>query len=78
MEFHPRFHAAPPQRPSSGLEREQPRAGSLGADPRTLGGNLLGGRIGQVPHHLPADGRIRIKQPVDDGHKAIPAPVGRW
>ena len=50
------------------LEGEQPRASALGGDPRALGRDLLGGRISQVPHHLPADRRVRVEQPVDDGH----------
>jgi hypothetical protein len=50
------------------LEYKQPRA-ALGADPRALGRYFLRGRIGQVPHHLPAHRRVRIKQPVDDSDK---------
>jgi hypothetical protein len=45
------------------LEGEQLRADALGGDSRTLGRDLLRRRIGQVPHHLPADRRVRIKQP---------------
>src|SRR5882757_10256861 len=56
--------AAPP--PIGPLEGEQLRADALGGDPRALGHDLLRGRIGQVPHHLPVDRRIRIKQPLYD------------
>ena len=42
-------------------------AGDLGA----LGRDLLGGRIGQVAHDLPADGRIGVEQPIDDVHANI-------
>ena len=56
------------------LEGEQPRASAFGGDPRALGRDVLGGRINQVPHHLPADRRVRVEQPVDDGHGAsVPA-----
>ena len=61
----PRRAAPPPVGP---LEGEQPRTRALGGDPRALGRDLVRGRIGQVPHHLPADRRVRIEQPVDDGH----------
>jgi hypothetical protein len=56
--------AAPPAVAS--LEGEQPRAPALGGDPRALGRDLLGGRAGQVSHRLPADRRVRIKQPLYD------------
>ena len=56
--------AAP--RPVGPLQGEQPRAPALGGDPRALRRDLLGGRTGQVSHHLPADRRVRIKQPLDD------------
>jgi hypothetical protein len=57
------------------LEGEQPRARALGGDPCALGRNLLSGRIGQVTHHLPADRRVRIKQPLYDRslwHRDLP------
>src|SRR5207249_8207981 len=50
------------------LQGEQPRASALGGDPRALGRDLLRGRIGQVPHHLPADRRVLVEQPGDDRH----------
>ena len=37
VEFQPRFHAAPPHRPSAALEGEQLRARALGRDPCALG-----------------------------------------
>ncbi|MFN8538726.1 MAG: hypothetical protein U0232_14765 [Thermomicrobiales bacterium] len=53
VEVQPRSpgRAAPP--PVGRLEGEQPRARTLGGDPRTLGRNLVCGRIGQVPQHPP-------------------------
>ena len=59
----PRRAAPPPVGP---LEGEQPRARALGGDPRALGGDLVRGRTDQVSHRLPADRRVRIKQPLDD------------
>ena len=59
----PRRAAPPPVGP---LEGEQPRARALGGDPRALGRDLVRGRTDQVPHHLPADRRVRIKQPPYD------------
>ena len=58
----------PPHRPSGRLEREQPGAPALGRDPRPLGGDDVGGLVRQVAHDLPADGRIGVEQPIDDGH----------
>ena len=57
----PRF-ATPPA--VARLEGEQLRADALGGDSRALGRDLLRGRIRQVPHHLPADRRVGIKQPL--------------
>src|SRR5688500_17969059 len=48
------------------LAGEQLRAPTLGRDLRSLGRHLIVGRIGQVLHHLPADRRVRIKQPLYD------------
>jgi hypothetical protein len=50
------------------LQREQPRTSALARDPRALDCDIFRGRVGQIPHHLPADRRVRIEQPVDDGH----------
>ena len=50
------------------LEREQPGAPALGRDPRPLGGDDVGRLVRQVAHDLPADRRIGVEQPVDDGH----------
>src|SRR5207244_8212037 len=59
----PRCAAPPPIGP---LEGEQLRTDALGGDPRALSRDLLRGRTGQVPHHLPSDRRVRIKQPLYD------------
>jgi hypothetical protein len=48
------------------LQSEQLRANALGSDARALGRDLLRGRIGQIPHYLPPDRRVRIKQPLYD------------
>ena len=34
--------------------------------------DLGGRRVGQVAHRLPADRRVRVEQPVDDGHFSDP------
>src|SRR5262249_8177214 len=52
--------------PIGSLEGEQPRACALGGDTRTLGRGLISGRTEQVPHRLPADRRVRIKEPLND------------
>ena len=49
--------------PVGSLEGEQLRADALGGDSSLLGRDLLRRCIGQIPHHLPADRRVRIKQP---------------
>jgi hypothetical protein len=53
-------------RPVGVLEGEQPRARALGGNPCALRRDLLRGRIGQVPHHLPADRQVRVEQPPYD------------
>ena len=35
---------------------------------RAFGRDLFRARPGQIPQHLPADRRVRVQQPVDDGH----------
>jgi hypothetical protein len=52
--------------PVGPLEGEQPGARALGGDPRALRRDLLRRRTGQIPHHLPADRRVGIKQPPYD------------
>jgi hypothetical protein len=42
------------------LEGEQARAPAFGRDPGALSGDGVVGRIGQITHHLPADGRVAI------------------
>src|SRR5579859_1036592 len=63
--------AAVPRRAGPGpvgpLQGQQPSAHPLGGHPCPLSGDLLRGRTGQVAHRLPADGRVRIKQPLDRG-----------
>ena len=61
-------YAPPPHGPSAPWAARswapQPSRGDL----RALGRDLVGRRIGQVAHHLPADGGIGVEQPVDDVH----------
>ena len=47
--------------------REQPRAPALGLDAGALRRPFGLGRVHQVAQHLPADRRVRVEQPVDDG-----------
>ena len=48
------------------LAGEQARPPALRCDPGALDRHLLVGRVGQVSHRLPADRRVRIKQPLYD------------
>src|SRR5262249_18732660 len=48
------------------LEGEQLCAEALSGNSRAFGCDLLRRRIGQVLHHLPADRRVRIQQPLYD------------
>jgi hypothetical protein len=45
------------------LTGEKVSSPAFGGDARPLGGNRLGGFTGKVPHDLPMDGRVRIKEP---------------
>ena len=63
VEFHPRFHAAPPV---GRLESKQPCSSAFGSNPRALGRAFFCRRTSQVPHHLPSDRRVRIEQPLYD------------
>jgi hypothetical protein len=36
---------------------------AFGCDASPLGCNRAGGSTGEVPHHLPTDGRVRIEEP---------------
>jgi hypothetical protein len=45
------------------LDGQKLRSPTLGCNARPLGSNLIGGRIGEVLHDLPADRRIRIEEP---------------
>ena len=49
-------------------ERQQLSAPALVRHTRAFGRNLVGRRIEQVSHHLPPDGGIGIKQPVNNRH----------
>jgi hypothetical protein len=40
-------------------------ARSFVGDARAFGGHLVGRRVGEVTHHLPADGWVRVHQPVE-------------
>ena len=51
-------------------ESQQPRAPAFGGNAGTLRGDLVGRRIGQVAHRLPANRRVRIEQPVERVHWA--------
>src|SRR5690606_29590917 len=55
-------HATP--RPVLTLHGEESRSPALGGDLRPLCRHFRRWRIDQVSHHLPADRRVRIKQPV--------------
>ena len=47
------------------LEGEKLGSPAFGCDARPLGCNRVGGFIGEVPHDLPTDGRVRIEEPFD-------------
>jgi hypothetical protein len=47
------------------LAGEKLRSPTLGCNARPLGSNFIGGRIGEVPHDLPADRRIGIEEPFE-------------
>jgi hypothetical protein len=47
------------------LQGEKLRSPTFGCNARPLGSNLIGGRIGEVLHNLPADRRIRIEEPFE-------------
>ena len=68
------WRAAAP-RAVGALEGEQPRAPALRRDVRALGRDLVGRRVEQVAHDLPADGWVGVEQPVDDVHGDIVTPV---
>ena len=49
----------------SRLAGEKLGSPAFGCDARPLGCNRVGGLIGEVPHDLPADGRVRIEEPFE-------------
>jgi hypothetical protein len=54
------------------LEGEKSGSPAFGCDARPLGRNLIGGCTGEVPHDLPADGRVRIEEPFErDGPECV-------
>ena len=61
--------ATPP--PVGVLGGEELGTPALACHPGALSGDLVGWCIGQVAHHLPADGGIRVEQPIDHGHARI-------
>ena len=52
------------------LECQQPRTPTFCSDSRALCRDDLSRRTDDVAYHLPANGGIRIEQPIDDGHAA--------
>ena len=56
-----------PAAPVAGRRLAGEKLGSpaFGCDARPLGCNRVGGFIGEVPHDLPTDGRVRIEEPFD-------------
>src|SRR6185295_13965455 len=58
----PTFEARAPLA-SRRLKGEKPGSPAFGGDARPLGGDGSGGFSCEVPHDLPADGRIRIEEP---------------
>jgi len=47
------------------LERQKLGSPAFGCNARPLGCNRVGRFTGEVPHHLPADGGVRIEQPFE-------------
>ena len=70
-----RVHVRPPERRGDAVAPlavgplliEQPRAPSFRRDARPLGRDDLRGRLGEIAHDLPADRRVGVEEPVDDG-----------
>src|SRR5207302_8525570 len=56
------------------LEGEQPCAPALAGEPGALCRDVFRGRVGKVTHHLPADRRVGVKQPLDDVHSVLHPP----
>jgi hypothetical protein len=62
--------ASPPARTSAPvagrrLAGEQSGSPAFGCNPRPLGRNRVAGFPGEIPHDLPADGRVRIEEPFE-------------
>ena len=70
---HQRVHVRPPERRGDAIAPlavgallvEQTRAPSLRRDARPFARHDLRRRVGEVAHDLPADGGIRVEEPVD-------------
>jgi hypothetical protein len=50
----------------------------FGCHARPLGCNYVWGFAGEVPHHLPADGRVRIEEPFGVGAPGRVIPRVHW
>ncbi len=61
--------------PSAPWQRENFGAHPFARNAGALRGDLLRGGVRQIAHRLPADGRVRIEQPVDSFHGAIITPA---
>src|SRR5262249_58561797 len=57
------------------LDSEQPCAPALAGDAGTFGRDVLRRRISKVTHHLPADRRVGVQQPLDYIHSVLPQPA---
>jgi hypothetical protein len=51
------------------LERKEPRAPSVVLHSCSLDRDVLGRRIREIPHHLPADGGIALEKPIKHVHR---------
>src|SRR6185503_8796923 len=78
----PYWGAVPMPRAVRSLAGENFGANPFARNARAFRVDRLRGGVRQIAHHLPADGRVRIEQPVDSIHGAIlPAlalHINRW
>jgi len=51
------------------LQCKQLAAPTLGGHAYTLGSHLVRGCVGEVAHHLPANCRVGVEQPLDERHR---------
>ena len=76
---HQRVHVRPPERRRDAIAPltvgalflEQSRSPTLHCDARPLGANDLSRRVGEIAHDLPANRRIAVEEPVDDGRSGV-------